>query len=137
MSNAPHSHHSDDAIADDQAPTDGVTDEVRADSAPTGGASGTDAVRADTSYSPASETETARKQEDPVPAGIDDDIDRSDIRAVPGTGGPDDAGDVDVDPADLNMPGSDTDEGAEDDLVADNAAEAGTVASVDPAAPPA
>ena len=28
---APHQHHSDDARADDALPTDGVTDEVRAD----------------------------------------------------------------------------------------------------------
>lgn len=30
---APHSHHSDDATADDAPPTDGITDEVRSDSA--------------------------------------------------------------------------------------------------------
>jgi hypothetical protein len=54
---------------------------------------------------PASETETEHKQDDPLPETIDDDIDEDDIRVVPGTGGPDDVGDVDVDPADLNMPG--------------------------------
>jgi hypothetical protein len=63
-----------------------------------------DAVRKDMSYSPASETETERKQEDPLPDTIDDDIDASQVRAVPGTGGPDDTGDVDVDPADIHIP---------------------------------
>ncbi|WP_238706999.1 hypothetical protein [Microbacterium lushaniae] len=63
------------------------------------------AVRKDMSYSPASESDTQHKQDDPLPDTIDDDIDPDDIRAVPGTGGPDDVGDVDVDPEDLNMPG--------------------------------
>lgn len=63
-----------------------------------------DAVRKDMSYSPSSETDTQRKQEDPLSDTIDDDIDPDDVRAVPGTGGPDDFGDVDVDPDDLNMP---------------------------------
>jgi hypothetical protein len=66
-----------------------------------------DAVRKDMSYSPSSETDTQHKQQDPLPDTIDDDIDPDDVRAVPGTGGPDDVGDVDVDPADLNMPGRD------------------------------
>jgi len=64
-----------------------------------------DQVRKDMSYSPSSEDETREKQEDPLPAGIDDDIDTDQIRAVPGTGGPDDTGDIEVDPADLNLPG--------------------------------
>jgi hypothetical protein len=72
---------------------------------PDSGLSEDDAVAKDRTYSPASETETERKQEDPLPDTIDDDIDKDDIRVVPGTGGPDDVGDVDVDPADLNMPG--------------------------------
>ncbi|MCX6501817.1 MAG: hypothetical protein NT132_05325 [Microbacterium sp.] len=63
------------------------------------------AVRADTTYSPASETETQRKQDDPLPDGIDDDIDPEQVRVAPGTGGPDDAGDVEVDPDDLNLSG--------------------------------
>ncbi|MBT2484676.1 MULTISPECIES: hypothetical protein [unclassified Microbacterium] len=69
------------------------------------GASESDIVRKDMSYSPASETETQHKQRDPLPAALDDDIDPDGIRVMPGTGGPDDAGDVDVDPDDLNMPG--------------------------------
>lgn len=62
-------------------------------------------VRKDVSESPASERETAAKQRDPLPDGLDDDIDASRVRAVPGTGGPDDAGDVDVDPDELNLSG--------------------------------
>lgn len=61
-------------------------------------------VRRDISYSPASESETERKQEDPLPDTVDDDIDPDDVRAVPGTGGPDDVGDVDVEADDLNLP---------------------------------
>lgn len=64
-----------------------------------------ESLRKDMSYSPASETETQRKQEDPLPDGVDDDIDAEDVKVVPGTGGPDDVGDVEVDPEDLNMPG--------------------------------
>lgn len=68
------------------------------------GLSEEDAVRKDRTYSPASETETQEKQDDPLPDSVDGDIDRGAIRAVPGTGGPDDVGDVDVDPDDLNLP---------------------------------
>ncbi|HEX7223519.1 MAG TPA: hypothetical protein VF231_09715 [Candidatus Limnocylindrales bacterium] len=63
-----------------------------------------DQVRKDMTYSPASETETQHKQDDPVPETVDDDISAEDVRAVPGTGGPDDVGDVDVDEKDLNLP---------------------------------
>lgn len=56
-----------------------------------------------TSTSPGSESETAAKQADPLPKSVDEDIDASRIRAVPGTGGPDDAGDVDVDPEDIHI----------------------------------
>jgi hypothetical protein len=66
---------------------------------------GMESLRKDMSYSPASETETQRKQEDPHPETLDPDIDADDVKVVPGTGGPDDAGDVEVAPEDLNMPG--------------------------------
>ena len=58
-------------------------------------------TRKDVSYSPGSEDETAAKQRDPLPDGLDDDIDASRVRAVPGTGGPDDAGDVELDPGEI------------------------------------
>jgi hypothetical protein len=51
-------------------------------------------TRKDMSYSPASERETAEKQADSE--GSDE--------VLPGTGGPDDSGDVDVPPEDLRMP---------------------------------
>ena len=62
-------------------------------------------TRKDVSYSPGSETETAAKQEDPLPDAVADDeeIDASRIKTVPGTGGPDDAGDVDLDPEDVGL----------------------------------
>ncbi len=63
-------------------------------------------LRKDMSYSPASEAETQAKQADPLPETLDSDIDLGAVRAVPGTGGPDDAGDVDIDPDDLNLPGA-------------------------------
>lgn len=63
-----------------------------------------DVVRKDTTYGPGSETETEHKQQDPLPDTLDDDIDTDAVRAVPGTGGPDDVGDVDVDPGDLDLP---------------------------------
>lgn len=72
---------------------------------PSSGLSEDDAVSKDRTYSPASETETEHKQDDPLPESLDDDIDADDVRVVPGTGGPDDVGDVDVDPSELNMPG--------------------------------
>lgn len=66
-----------------------------------------DSVRKDTAYSPASETETQQKQEASLDDTLPDDIDKSSVTVAPGTGGPDDGGDIDVDPADLNMPGRD------------------------------
>ncbi|QEO13015.1 hypothetical protein FLP10_00220 [Agromyces intestinalis] len=71
-----------------------------------GALSDDDLIRKDVSESPGSEAEVAAKQRDPLPDSLDDDIDAGQIRAVPGTGGPDDAGDVDVDPDDLNLPGA-------------------------------
>ncbi|MFE1646334.1 hypothetical protein [Microbacterium sp. P01] len=80
------------------------TDANGADTFPHTGLPEADSVRKDTTYGPGSERETEAKQNDPLPDGVDDDIDPDDVRAVPGTGGPDDVGDVDVDPADLNLP---------------------------------
>ncbi|WP_205789253.1 hypothetical protein [Microbacterium sp. CPCC 204701] len=80
----------------------GETDETPP--APTG-LSERESLRKDTSYSPASETETQEKQRNAVPDTVDADIDPDDVRAVPGTGGPDDTGDVDVDPGELHVPG--------------------------------
>ncbi|MGO2749645.1 MAG: hypothetical protein ACTIA6_06300 [Pseudoclavibacter sp.] len=57
----------------------------------------------DTAYSPGSETETHEKQVsgtervDGVDGQIDPDIDTDQVHVRPGTGGPDDVGDIDVD----------------------------------------
>ena len=64
-------------------------------------------TRKDVSYSPGSEDETAAKQRDLLPEAIDEDIDASRVRAVPGTGGPDDAGDVELDPGEVERPAED------------------------------
>lgn len=69
-----------------------------------GGLSDEQQTTKDMAYSPGSETETAAKQRDAVPSTVDADIDRDDIAVTPGTGGPDDVGDVDVDPDDLHLP---------------------------------
>ncbi len=62
-------------------------------------------VRKDMTYSPASETETQEKQRDGLPAALDDDIDASKVHVTPGTGGPDDVGDVEVDPDEIDLSG--------------------------------
>lgn len=62
-----------------------------------------DQTRKDTSYSPASEAETQAKQSDPVPSTIDPDV-ADQVKVVPGTGGPDDPGDVVVNEEDINLP---------------------------------
>lgn len=65
-----------------------------------------DQVRRDTAYSPASEREMQSRDEEPQgSAALDDeDINPDDVNVLPGTGGPDDVGDVDVDEDDLNLP---------------------------------
>ncbi|HXH33914.1 MAG TPA: hypothetical protein VNJ54_05825 [Plantibacter sp.] len=61
-------------------------------------------ARKDRSYSPASERETEAKQADSQPTVRDPDIRSGAISVAPGTGGPDDSGDVDVDPGELHLP---------------------------------
>lgn len=56
----------------------------------------------DTSSLPSSESETEAKQAD---QSTPDDIDGSQVNTLPGTGGPDDSGDVEVDPRDIHIPG--------------------------------
>lgn len=54
---------------------------------------------------PGSEESTEELQHDQAdsPAFDDPAIDENDVTNLPGTGGPDDVGDVEVDPADLNL----------------------------------
>ena len=52
-------------------------------------------VPKDTSYSPASERETRVKQDErPEESAASSDADVSEVRLLPGTGGPDDSGDT-------------------------------------------
>jgi hypothetical protein len=62
-----------------------------------------DELHKDTNYSPASDTDTDRLQDQESPALQDPEIDETAVTALPGTGGPDDEGDVDVDPDELNL----------------------------------
>lgn len=64
-------------------------------------------VRKDTNESPTSETDTSVKQTETVETSAreDGDVDEDDVNLLPGTGGPDDFGDVEVDPEDLNLSG--------------------------------
>jgi hypothetical protein len=51
-------------------------------------------VEKDMTYSPASDTETEQLQHTTVPAIDDGDIDLDQVKVLPGTGGPDDGGDI-------------------------------------------
>lgn len=64
-----------------------------------------ESVEHDTVYSPSSDAETRERQEDPdqSQATTDPDIDEDDVKVLPGTGGPDDSGDVDVNPDDIDF----------------------------------
>lgn len=61
----------------------------------------------DTSYSPSSEDDMEPLQRHPQQSeALDDpDIDPDDVQVLPGAGGPDDPGDVEVDPGDIHLPG--------------------------------
>jgi len=58
-----------------------------------------------TNESPESNTDTEELQENPAgsPALDDPEIDDSRVTTLPGTGGPDDEGDIDMDPGELNL----------------------------------
>jgi hypothetical protein len=58
-----------------------------------------DTIDKDRSYSPASEQEQRRAQEDPRSSSTLDDpeVDSGSVKSLPGTGGPDDVGEIDVD----------------------------------------
>ena len=62
--------------------------------------------RLDTDYSPSSERETEALQDDQdgSEAFEDPGIDRSEVRLLPGTGDPDDPGDVELKPGDIHWP---------------------------------
>lgn len=49
-------------------------------------------------------TQELQRDQEGSPA-LDQDIDASAVKTLPGTGGPDDEGDIEVDPDDLNLSG--------------------------------
>jgi hypothetical protein len=65
-------------------------------------------VKRDTTYSPSSEREMRARDNDPQGSAAleDDDINPDDVKVLPGTGGPDDVGDIEVNEDDLNLPSS-------------------------------
>ncbi|MET0842698.1 MAG: hypothetical protein ABWY23_02530 [Mycetocola sp.] len=77
------------------------------DKTTTGDLSDSEQTGKDVSYSPSSGRETEELQKSSDSAALDDtDIDAADVNVLPGTGGPDDVGDVDVDPDDIDLPGN-------------------------------
>lgn len=69
------------------------------------GIGGTDQTAKDRSYSPASETEIEQRQKSPSQSPATDDLENANaIETLPGTGGPDDNGSVDVPEEELNVP---------------------------------
>lgn len=90
--------------SDDRARNDALRDAAHHEGEQ--GISGQDQRAVDTSYSPSSERETEAsqtKQRDSADLEADG-IDPSRIIAAPGTGGADDAGDVEPEPGDLHLP---------------------------------
>ncbi|MFB2555330.1 hypothetical protein [Herbiconiux liangxiaofengii] len=65
-----------------------------------------DLTRKDMTYSPSSGRETDELQHDAAGSqALDDpDIDQSRITSLPGTGGPDDVGEIDIEGAEINIP---------------------------------
>ncbi|MET0303189.1 MAG: hypothetical protein ABW040_03975 [Microbacteriaceae bacterium] len=60
----------------------------------------------DTSYSPASGVEAEQRQKSPDESAATDDaeIDDEAVSVLPGTGGPDDVGEIEPDPGEIHMP---------------------------------
>ena len=58
-----------------------------------------------TNESPESDADTEELQGNPggSPALADPEVDSSQVKTLPGTGGPDDEGDIEVDPAEFNL----------------------------------
>ena len=85
-----------------------MSDQIQNDSTPTDGdLSDAEQTGKDVSYSPASGRETEQRQASPDSAALHDpDIDDDDVNVLPGTGGPDDVGDVDVDPDEIDLQGN-------------------------------
>ncbi|MBF4461379.1 MULTISPECIES: hypothetical protein [unclassified Rathayibacter] len=76
---------------------------------PAGAASPTssesETIEKDRSESPGSERETEAKQDEDPAASRTEVSGSAEVKAVPGTGGPDDVGDVEVDPDEVSLNG--------------------------------
>jgi hypothetical protein len=70
----------------------------------TSGLTDPESVRKDRTYSPGSDAETQQKQGETLSDNVDSNIDPDQVEVAPGTGGPDDVGEIEVDPDDLNLP---------------------------------
>ncbi|WFR67103.1 hypothetical protein P9139_21665 [Curtobacterium flaccumfaciens] len=90
--------------SDDRARSDVLRDSARHEGAD--GVGERDQRAADTSYSPSSERETGASQSEQRDRADlrEDGVDPSKVVAAPGTGGADDAGDVEPAPGDLHLP---------------------------------
>ncbi|MFJ3382240.1 hypothetical protein ACIPJ2_17720 [Curtobacterium sp. NPDC090217] len=90
--------------SDDRAREDELRDAAHHEGSD--GVSGSAQRAVDTSYSPSSERETVASQTEQRSGGElrEDGIDPSRVVAAPGTGGADDAGDVEPEPGDLHLP---------------------------------
>ncbi|XIH18981.1 hypothetical protein C1N75_13900 [Curtobacterium sp. SGAir0571] len=90
--------------SDDRARSDELRDAAHSDDVD--GVTEREQRAADTSYSPSSERETVASQtQQRDDADLEaDGIDPSRVVAAPGTGGADDAGDVEPEPGDLHLP---------------------------------
>ena len=64
-----------------------------------------DRTEHDTVYSPSSDAETRERQKEPDESAATDDpeIDDDEVKVLPGTGGPDDVGDVEVNPDEIDF----------------------------------
>ncbi|MDN4642049.1 hypothetical protein QCD70_17520 [Agreia sp. PsM10] len=71
------------------------------------GLSSEEDLEKDTSYSPSSEHDDDVLENEAVTDSdaVDADMDSSEILVLPGTGGPDDVGDIEVDPSEFNLSG--------------------------------
>jgi hypothetical protein len=62
-------------------------------------------IEKDTTNTPSSDTDTEALQNNSVESssGVDGEIDEDAIKVLPGTGGPDDEGDIEIDPGELRL----------------------------------
>ncbi|MHC2185718.1 hypothetical protein [Rathayibacter agropyri] len=85
---------------DDQGSTIGAPD-----GAAPATSSESETIEKDMAESPGSERETEAKQDEDPAASRTDISGSADVKAVPGTGGPDDVGTVEVDPGEVSLNG--------------------------------